>query len=142
MKISTFVGMILMVGVIMFVVFSMIGEAEDTYDIEINKSDWEDRYDFATDVNNEVEPIKDSIDTIQNQDAGWLERVGAGFTGIIAAVTFLPQMLWSIITLSTGLATGIGIALAIPAYIITVIIIMLVAWGVFKLLEFYQRWNV
>lgn len=142
MKISTFVSMMLIVGVILFVVFQMINESEANYGIDINQSEWEDKYDFASDVNNEVQPIKDSIDNIQNQESGWLERVGSGFTGIIAAVTFLPSMLWSILTLSTGLVTGLGVALAIPAYLISVGIIMLIVWGVFKLIEFYQRWVV
>lgn len=142
MKISTFVSMMLIVGVIMFFVFQMINEAEQNYDLDINKSEWEDRYDFATDVDNEIQPIKDSIDTIQNQEAGWLERTVSGFTGIIAAITFVPSMLWSIMTLSTGLVTGLGIALAIPAYLITVMIVMLVVWGVMKLIELYQRWVI
>lgn len=134
--------MMLIVGVIMFTMFQMINEAESNYNIDVNESEWEDRYDFATDVNDEIQPIKDSIDTITNQDSGWLERIGSGFTGLIAAVIFIPSMLWSIITLSTGLATGLGVALAIPAYIISVIIVMLVVWGVFKLIEVYQRWNI
>lgn len=142
MKISTFVIMLTFVGVIMFAMFQMVNEAEDNYNIDINESDWEERYDFAEDINEEIQPIKDSIDTIQNQEAGWLERVGSGFTGIIAAVTFLPSILWDILTLSTGLATGLGLALAIPAYIITVAIIMLSIWAIFKLIEFYQRWVV
>lgn len=126
----------------MFVVFQVLNEAEDNYNIEVNKSQWEDRYDFASDVNTQVQPIKNSLDTISNQDEGWLNKVGAGFTGIIAAITFLPGMLWSIMTLSTGLSTGLGVALAIPAYLITVIIVRLIVWGVFKLIEFFQRWNV
>ena len=142
MNISTFVGMMLVVGIIMFTVFQMTNEAESNYNITINKSDWEGKYDFATDINDEIEPIKNSIDTLQNQDTGWLTKIGVSFTGLIAAITFLPKMLWAVITLSTGLATGLGIALAIPAYIITVIIIMLIAWGVFKLIEFYQRWKI
>lgn len=138
MKISTFFMMMLSVGLIMFIIFLMIGEAETNYSLDINKSEWDGKYDFATDINDEIEPIKDSIDTITNEESGWLNRVGSGFTGIISAVTFIPSALWSVVKLVTALISGIGATFGLPAYIGLVFIIMISAWGIFKLIEFYQ----
>lgn len=142
MKISTFLTMLLAVGIVMFVVTQMLSEAETNYDIEVNDSEWSGQYDFASDVNEELAPIKSSIDTIQNQESGWLDLIGAGFTGIIAAVTFLPSLVWNAISMAVTMITGLGVAIGIPPYITLVFIIMLTAWGIFKLVEFYQRWNV
>ena len=142
MKISVFVVVLLMVGVVLFVMVQMVKEAEELYDIEINKTGWEGKYDFASDINDSIQPIKESIDDIADEEKGWLEKVGAGFTGIIAAVTFLPTLVWNTGKLGGELITGLGGSLGIPGYLILVFIIMLTAWGIFKLIEFLQRWEI
>jgi len=142
MKISTFITMLLVVGLLLFVFVDMIKQAEDQYGIEVNKTNWEGQYDFATDVNKSISPIRTSIDDITSEDTGWLEKVGAGFTGIVSAVTFLPSLVWSMAGMGTGLITGIGNAMGVPPYMLFVFIIMLTVWGIIKLLEFFQRWNI
>lgn len=142
MKISTLITILLMVGVFIFVVVSMLIETEDNYDVEINKSAWQDQYDFANDVNESIYPIKESIDGITDEESGWLERVGSGFTGIVAAVTFLPTMVWDLGRMGGNLVSGIGTVLHLPSYMIFVFVLMLLVWGVIKLIEFFQRWNV
>lgn len=147
MKISTLVVMLLMVGIIMFTVFQMINETESNYNVRIDASNWTEegkeagKYDFASDVNEQIQPIKNSIDTIQNEDSGWLDIIGSGFTGIIAAVTFIPAMSWSLISLTTALITGLGEVIGIPSYITFVFIVMLSAWGIFVLIQFLHRWR-
>ena len=94
MKISVIVTILLMISVILFVMVQMVKEAEERYDIEINKTEWEGKYDFAANINESIQPIKESISDISDEEKGWLEKIGAGFTGIIAAVTFLPTLVW------------------------------------------------
>lgn len=142
MKISVFVVVLLMVGVILFVMVQMVKEAEEIYDIEVNKTEWEGKYDYAADINESMQPIKESIDSISDEEKGWLEKVGAGFTGIIAAVTFLPALIWNTGKLGGELITGLGSSLGIPSYLILVFIIMLTVWGIFKLIAFLQRWEI
>lgn len=142
MKISVIVTILLMIGVVLFVMVEMVKEAEQTYDIDINKTEWEGKYDFASDINDSIQPIKESIDDIADEEKGWLEKIGAGFTGIIAAVTFLPALVWNTGKLGGELITGLGSSLGIPGYLILVFIIMLTAWGIFKLIEFLQRWEI
>lgn len=142
MKISTFITILLVVGILIFVIVSMVNESEENYDITINKTGWENQYDFASEVNNSVSPIKQSIDDITSEEKGWLEKIGSGFTGIIAAVTFLPTMVWQIGTMGTQLITGIGGYMGIPSTIIFVLVVMLLVWGIIELIQFFQRWNV
>lgn len=142
MKISVFVVVLLMIGVILFVVVEMVKEAEQIYDIEINKTEWEGKYDYAAELNDSFQPIKKSIDSIADEEKGWLEKVGAGFTGIIAAVIFLPSLVGHMGLLGGQLITGLGGSLGIPGYLLLVFIMMIFIWGIFKLLEFLQRWEI
>lgn len=142
MRISVFITMLIMVGVVLFVISAMVNEGSDTYGVDINTSQYEGEYDFVNQINEEVTPIKESIDTIGNEEKGFLEKVGAGFTGIISAVTLLPVMVWNVALLGSGLITGIGAGFGLPPYITLALIVSLTVWGIFKLIEFYQRWQI
>jgi len=142
MKISTFVMMLLMVSVILFAMISMVKEGERIYSVDINKTEWEDQYDFVNSVNDSVSPIQESLLTIEGDDVGFLEKVGAGFTGIISAVTFLPRMVIETSVLGATLIAGLGSAFGLPQYITYALLIALIVWGVFELIKVYQRWDI
>jgi len=142
MNISVFVTVLLVVGIVLFGVITMVKEAEQNYDIEVNKTEWEGKYDFASEVNESLSPIKKSLDTLGSEEKGWLEKIGAGFTGIITAVIHLPLLVWTGTKLGASLITGLGNSLGVPSYLILVFIIMLSVWGIFKLIEFFQRWKI
>ncbi len=141
MKISTFVTILLFVGVIFFIMATMVHEANDKYDININTTLWEGKYDYVQQVNTSVNPLISSVNDIANEDKGWFEKVGAGFTGIIAAVKLLPALVWNTFTMGGGLMNGGLSSIGLPTYLITVFILGLIIWGIFKLIEFFQRWN-
>ena len=146
MKISIFITMLVIVGVILFTMSLMTNEAEVNYGVAINQT-WVDssdntttsKYDFASEVNDSIYPIGQSIRTITNEEEGWLNRVGAGFTGIIGAVIFIPDMLFTSLVMATSLITGIGTSIGVPAYITLVFIILLTVWAVFELINFFQN---
>lgn len=142
MKISTFLVTLLFVGVVFFTWAMMTNEAEIKYGVDIGTSEWENKYDYASEVNESINPLITSIDKITNEDTGWLEKVGSGFTGLISAVTLLPALVWKSFTMGGGLMTGVLSSWGLPQYIISVFIITLVIWGVFKLIEFFQRWQI
>lgn len=148
MKMSVFVTMLIVVGVVLFAMTQMINEAENQYDITINQSSWVNesdttatsKYDFAGRVNDSIWPIGQSIRTITDESSGWLDIIGAGFTGLIKAVTFLPDMLFTALVMGASLITGLGTSVGVPSYITFVFIIMLTVWGIFQLVEFFNRW--
>lgn len=142
MKISTFLYILLFVGVIFFVMSSMVNESNAKYDPGINTTLWEGKYDYAQSVNSSVDPLISSINDISNPDKGWLAKIGAGFTGIISAVMLLPALVWGSLKTGGGLITGGLSSVGLPVYIIAVFIIALLIWGIVKLLEFFQRWTV
>ena len=142
MKISTLITILLFVGVVFFAINLMVSEAEDKYGTDINTTSWKGKYDYAESINESVDPLIGAIDDIANEDKGWLEKVGAGFTGIISAVILLPAIVWDSFRMGGGLITGVFSSIGLPAYLISVFIIALIVWGVFKLVEFFQRWQV
>lgn len=142
MKISTWIIALLFVGVIFFAFAMMMNEGATKYDVDVNNSVWEGKYDYASDINDSVGDLIGSVNDITSEETGWLEKVGQGFTGIISAVTLLPAMVWKSFSMTGELFTEGFSAINVPAYIITVAIIAMMIWGVFKLVEFFQRWQV
>jgi hypothetical protein len=141
MKISTFIYILLFVGVIIFVMTSMVHESNDKFNTGINTSLYEGKYDYASSINDNMTGFITSLDDISNPDKGWLAKIGAGFTGIISAVMLLPRLMWSSFTMSGALINGGLSSVGLPAYIISAFLIGLIIWGVFSLINFYQRWN-
>ena len=143
MKISTFTTILLVVGLLLFVTMQMITESETNYDITVNKSGWDEgQYDFAQDINSSINPVQKSIEDISNEELGWLEKVGSGFTGIIAAVKLIPTLLFSLIKLGNNLIVGLGSAFGIPSAMTQVFLIMLYVWVIYQAIAFFQRWNI
>lgn len=139
MKISTLVQMLLIVSVVFFVVLSMVHEGEQNYNTDINDTDWTGQYDYVQDVNDSIAPIQKSITTIEQGQAGFLDIVTEGFTGIVAAITLFPRMLFSTASIGSSLILGLGSTLGIPSYIMLALIVSLLAWGVFKLVGILQK---
>lgn len=140
MKISTFIYIMLFVGVILFVMASMVSESNSKFDTGINTSLWEGKYDYSESVNSSVSELSDSINTVTNSDNGWL-KVEAGFTGIISAVKLLPSLMGMTFVNGGAMITGGLSSIGLPAYLIAVFLIGLTIWGVTQLIQFFQRWT-
>lgn len=142
MKISTFASFLVIIGLVMFILALYINEGASHYDIDVNNSMWQDKYNYSSEVGNNVQTIQDSFEDIRNEKTGWLSIGASGFTGIIAAVTLVPSLVISSISLTAQLITGFGSTVGLPLYIIGVIGILVTIWAMIKLIETYQRWNI
>lgn len=142
MKISTFISILLIVGVVIFIFGMMVQEGEEKYDTDINKSAWQGKYDYTEQINKSITPIMTSFENIQDEDVGWFTKLTAGISAIPKAIMLVPSLLFSSFSLGTNLMTGIFTSIKLPAYLISVAIVMLVVWGLFKLIEVFNRWQV
>jgi hypothetical protein len=131
----------LFVGVIFFVMASMVSESNDKYGTGINTSLWEGKYEYSSSINSSVTNLSNSINEITNEDKGWLVKIGAGFTGIISAVKLLPALIGNTFVNGGAMINGGFSSLGLPVYIISIFLICLIVWGVTKLIEFFQRWT-
>lgn len=142
MKISTFLLILVTVGVVFFLFASMVSEANSYYGTDINSSEWDEEYDYANTINTKITPLKTSLETIETPETGWFIKILAGIAAIPKAVTLLPTLLFSGFSIGSSMFTGFFTILGIPGYILTVVLISITIWGVIKLIEVFQRWSI
>lgn len=138
MKLSTLTAILLFVGLIAFVFVQMSNEANSLYGTNINTSNYDTDYNFVGAVQNYTSPIQESIDTLRDEDSGWLNKIAAGFTGVIAAVTFIPGLMGNILYSTGTMITGFGEIFGLPQFITWTFLIMIAVWGIYQIISFFQ----
>lgn len=141
MKISTFTSILLITGVLIFIFGLMAQEGENRFGTDINKSNWEGKYDYSTNINTSITPLMTSFEQIQDEDVGWFTKLTAGISAIPRAIMLIPTLLVDTFGMATNLIVGIFTSFKLPQYLISVAIVMLVVWGLFKLIGVFNRWQ-
>ena len=141
MKLSVYLSSLLVVGVIFFVFATMIDESNSALGTDINNSAWKNQYDYVTSINSTLSPIEAKLKTI-DQDDSWFSRLTAGITAIPYAVITFVVGIFTGFSVGGAIATGFLTMFGFPAYIITVVIMIIISWGVAKLIELLYRWYV
>jgi len=131
-----------MVGVIFFVFAQMATEANTKYSTNINNTDWDTKYNYASRVNNTIAPIKTAFENIEDDNVGWFSKLTSGIAAIPRAVIALPVLLFSSFSIGGEMIGNFATTLGIPLFIVNIFLIILIVWGIFKLVEIYQRWSV
>jgi hypothetical protein len=143
MKISVFVSYILVVGAIFFTFALIVTDVNNSYpEADINKSEWEDEYDYVSDLNSTISPLEEKFKVIQDENAGFFTKIGAGITAIPYAIIIFPQIVFGSLEIGGKMTTGFLAVLAIPGYLVIVVIISTLIWALFKLVEFFQKQSV
>jgi hypothetical protein len=139
MKLSTFLMTLLVVGAVFYVFAAMIDESNTNLGTDINSSAWKDKYDYASNIQNLTAPIETKLKVLDSDEA-WYSKIAAGLSAVpYALITFVIGM-FAGFSIGGTMATGFLTAFAIPSYIIGVVIIMIVTWGITKLIEAIYRW--
>jgi hypothetical protein len=140
MKFSNFVIFMLIVAGIFFLFALMVSESNEQYpDANINSSEWESQYDHVSEINRTVLPLQDKFEVIQDEDKGFFTKLAAGITAIPYAIIIFPQVIFGSLELAGDMSLGFLAALAIPAYIITIVLVIMLVWALFKLIEFFNK---
>ena len=139
MKISTLISVMVMVSAIFFIFSSMVQESNEQYpEVNINSSDWEDRYDYVEDINSSVYPIEEKLKVIQDENAGFFTKIGAGITALPYAIIVVPHATFNSISIASKMIIDFFMVFGLPSYIITIALLLLLVWAIFKLVEFFQ----
>ncbi|MFX1312072.1 MAG: hypothetical protein ACFFHD_05625 [Promethearchaeota archaeon] len=142
MKISGVITTILIIGAIIFIMASMINEGQEKYDVEINKSNWENNYDYVNEINETIEPVNNALRIITDtseDSGGWFYKLTTGIAAIPKAVIAIPSLGMSSAVYAKEIITSITTSLNIPAELIIILLVVISAWVIFKLVEFLQR---
>jgi hypothetical protein len=142
MKISVFIFFLVMVAGILFIFGQAINEGNSMYGTSINKSEWETQYDFSDNIKEDIDPLKTSFETLQDENKGILTKIGAGLVAIPYAIFLIPKILFETIFMAGTMVTGFASALNLPLKLVVIITLGILVWGVFKLAEMFQRSNI
>lgn len=128
----------------MFTFGLMTQEAKVKYpSANLNDSAWTNgQYDFVSDVNESISPIQTAFTEITDEDKGWFSVVTSGIAAIPWAVVNLPILLFKSFAWGGSILTTMLTTLAVPAYMISAVLVILIVWGVFKLIELFHRWQI
>jgi len=141
MKFSTFVIFLLFVSGIFFIFAMMYTEGNQQFSgVNASSAEWNSSYDYLAKVNSTVSPLEVKFKTIQDENAGWFSKLAAGISAMPYAVIIFPQVIFGALELSGGMTTGFLTALAIPGYLILLILVSLLIWGIFKLVEQFTQY--
>jgi len=142
MKISAFIFMILIISGVFFTFAEMIKEQNDNFPNRINSTEWEDKYDYIDDINETFYPIETKLKTIQDEEAGWFSKLTAGITAIPYAILIMPQAVFGSLLFGGQIVVGFFNVWGLPQKIVTLVLVLILIWGIFKLIEFFNKTEV
>jgi uncharacterized membrane protein len=138
MKMAAFFMVLALVGAIFFTFLTFANEMNVQYGNEnnsINTTAWDNEYDYEDSLNSTIGPLKSRWDLIEDDNKGFFTRISAGITAIPYVLILVPSALFQGITTGSALFVGFFTALAIPGKIISITVLILLMWAVFKLVE-------
>lgn len=143
MKISTFIFFLLVISGFFFIFGLMSQEGANLYpSANINDSEWRNQYDYVDEVNETIAPMQTAFEDIQDENKGWFSKVVSGIAAVPAAVVAIPTLVLGSFTSFGSLVSGLFLTLKVPPYLLLLVLVMVIVWGVFKLIEVYQRWQI
>ncbi len=139
MKMSGYILLVLIVGLVFAVVASILSDFETQYpDVIINKS-WEEQYDYADEINESIISLKDKFDIIGDEDIGWFSKLAAGITAVPIAIVTVPVVLFKTISYGITIITSLGTEIGVPAFVTYFAVIAILIIIVFALVSFWHR---
>ena len=143
MKLSTYLQIFLIIAGFMFIFGLMAQESKENYpDANINDSAWVGKFDYSGEINDSIQPVKTALENIGDEEKGWFVKILSGIAAIPSAVIGMASLILGSFVHGGAIITGSLTILAIPATIIAIILIMILVWGIIKLVEIYQRWQI
>lgn len=139
MRASTFFTILLLVGGLFSLFTLMVQEANQQYpDANLDSTEWNNKYDYASRINKTVAPLKNAFDKIADEKNGWFQKITAGIAAIPYAIIIVPSVIFNGLNIGSEMIAGFSSAISIPGSIVLICIIGLIIWGIFKLVEFFQ----
>ena len=141
MKVSGYITIILMVGLVFASIGSIVHDFETQYpDIEVNTS-WEDEYNYADEINQSMGKLKEKFDIIGDEEEGWFSKMTAGITAIPRALIFVVSATFTTVSYGIIMLTQISTDMLIPGFIVVFATTAIFVIVIFKLVAHYSKSN-
>ena len=142
MKISSAITFLIIVAGIFFIFALMVDEANTQYpEANLDSSEWKNQYDYIDRINNTVDPLKQDLLTVADEEAGWFKKITTGITAIPKVVVVVPAITFNTFVFASQMIGDFFSALNIPGKILTAVIVMILLFLIFKLIEFISNRN-
>ena len=139
MKLSSYVMIILGIGLTFAIVGSVVSDFETNYPEKSIDTSWENKYDYQVRINNSVSIIKEKFDIIRNEEKGWFSKITAGITAVPLAIIFVPRVIFTTtsygIEIFSNLSSEVGVPIFVQVFGITAFVVLVV----FGLVQFWHR---
>jgi hypothetical protein len=133
----------LIIAGVFFTYSEIVREGNQTIDgSSLNSSEWEDKYDYIDNLNGTFSPLEIKLKSISDEDTGWWGKLTSGITAIPYAILIIPQAIFGSSVLASNVILGFFTAMVLPLKIITLGTVFLFIWGIFKLLEVYNKTEI
>lgn len=143
MKISTLVITILMCAAVVAMFTLMLDEAKVKYpNANIDTSEWDNNYSYSEQINDSIAPMQEAFNDIQDENKGWFSKIATGIVAVPLAVINIPILLFKVFGIGGNMVASAFSYFNFPVAILSIFIIAIIVWGVFKLVEIYNRWQI
>lgn len=140
MRISSAILMIIAISGIILMAAISLKELDTQYpDANITTSEWDSKYDYSPQINSSVAGLKDKFDKITDTDTGWFTKLTSGIYAIPYAIIAVPGVILTSLAYGTSIAVDGLTGLNIDSRIIMLVMIGMLIWGIFKLVEMFNR---
>lgn len=143
MKISSVITFLAMIGGITFIMGLMVMEGSLKYDVSINGSNWNSSYNYINQINQSLSPLESDFKKISDtseESGGWFFKLVSGISAIPKAIIAVPSVVFSSIIYGREMIGSLGMMFLIPGALILIMMVIVFIWGLFKLIEIFQRY--
>lgn len=137
MRISGYVMLVLMIGLIFTSVSLIVDDLSNHYDTDANFS--EDGFIYGTETSSSMKGLQTSLETLGDEDQGWFSKLGAGITAIPYAVIASVGEIFKSQGYLSSMITKTGSQLNLSPNVIGILITMLVISVIFAIITFLHR---
>lgn len=143
MKISTFTIFVLIISGFFFTYALMVEEANNQFeDTGLNSSAWEDQYDYIDDINETFSPLEQSLKILQDDEAGWFDKIQEGLAAVPYVLIIVPETVFGSLVFGGEIVVAFFQAWNLPAKIVSLGLVLLLVWAIFKLIEYFNKTEI
>ena len=138
MKLSGWITIILMVGLVFASIGSIVNDFETEYpEIDVNTS-WATDFNYVDEINESVAPLQEKLALITSEDEGWFTKISAGITAIPRVLVFVPSVIFTTMGYGLTIFTQVSSDMGVPSFVVLFATTAIIVIIIFKLISWFQ----
>jgi len=133
MKLSSYILLILMIGLLLALIGEVVHNFETQYpDVSMNTS-WESKYNYQEQLAQNQTVLMRMIDKMSDEKTGWFFQTLIGVAAVPVAMFTAITVMFNSLGYGVSIITGVGKDIGIPTFVLPFIITALpiiILWGI------------